>query len=87
MTPSERLDRLAAGGDKARAIVAELSERYDRFLDLVQRDDSELLREFADEDARKTALSDAAAYGDTIYELLVEVVEATAPERMRYLVI
>ncbi len=87
MTPSERLDRLAAGGDRAGGIVAELTERYDRFLDLVQRDESELLREFADEDARKEALSDAAAYGDKIYELLVEVVQATAPERMRYLVI
>jgi len=84
MTPAERFERLRAGNDEAGGIIDELDEVYGAFLESVQRDEKELLEEFADHDSRTAALARAARYGDLIFELLRALV---SEDRMRYLVI
>jgi len=84
MTPAERFEQLRDHCLAADRIVAELTSVYDDFLASVQRPEEELLREFADEAARKEALGRAARYGNLVFELLASVV---SHERMRYLMI
>jgi predicted nucleotidyltransferase len=84
MTPTERLERLRRHGEDASHIVDQLERAYGEFLSSVQRPDEDLLREFADDDARKAALRSAARYGDLIFQLLDAVIPR---DRMRYLVI
>jgi hypothetical protein len=84
-TPRERLRPLAARGGAAGELVPELEDRYERFLDAVQRPKADVLAEFDDPERRKAALVDASEFGDRIYDL----VKATAADeqRLRYLVI
>ncbi len=84
-TPRQRLRSLADHGGLAPDLVRELEERYDAFLQAVQRPEAEVLAEFEDSERRKAALVDAGEFGDRIYEL----VGATAADkqRLRYLLI
>jgi predicted nucleotidyltransferase len=84
MTPAERFQRLRGHSDAASEHVDELTHVYGEFLQSVQRDESELLAAFADDETRVEALRRAARYGDLIYDLLEEVADR---RRMRYLVI
>ena len=83
-TPRQRLRRLTAAGAAASKLIGDLEERYDMFLEAVQRPEVDVLAEFEDADRRKLALIDAGEFGDLIYELI----KATADDRrMRYLLI
>lgn len=83
ITPQERFAQLR-GRTAADDLIAELHERYEAFLQCVQRSEDELLAEFSDPASRRARLGEAAEYGDAIYQLLTRVV---ADERMRQLVI
>jgi predicted nucleotidyltransferase len=83
-TPRERIRRLAGSGGHSSKLVAALDERYDTFLEAVQRPEAEVLAEFEDGDRRTRALDEAREFGDLIYELI----KATADDRrLRYLLI
>ena len=83
-TPRERLRRLAPLGRVPADLVTALDERYEVFLEAVQRPEADVLAEFEAADRRTRALVDASEFGDLIYELI----KATAYEpRMRYLLI
>lgn len=84
MTPAERLARLSDRGPGANRIVVQLEAAYEEFLTYVQRSETLLLDEFADDVVRGDQLNRATQYGELIYELLVAVVPA---ERLRYLVV
>jgi hypothetical protein len=84
MTPQERFAALAGRDARADELLDELSAQYERFLANVQRDEDDLLAEFADRQQRRENLAEAAEYGSTIYRLL----EILVPEeRMRHLMI
>jgi hypothetical protein len=83
MTPTERLERLGARGERAKEIGAKLEDAYAEFLQDVQRPEDLLLEELSDE-VRRDKLARAATYGELIYELLVAVVP---DDRLRYLVV
>jgi hypothetical protein len=84
MTPRERFQRLRSRGDDGGRLVDELEGVYADFLASVQRDEAQLLADFADDATRKEAMARAAHYGNLVYKLLDKV---AAPGRMRYLVI
>jgi len=83
-TPQRRFEMLrgrSAGGD---GLIDSLREQYEHFLTCVQRTEQELLEEFADETQRRDRLSEAARYGDDVFELLMLLVPR---ERLRHVVI
>ncbi len=88
--PTQRLfapmtaTRLSDRGVGAKEIVKQLEAAYEGFLTYVQRPETLLLDEFADDVVRGDQLSRATRYGELIYELLVAVVPA---ERLRYIVV
>jgi len=84
-TPQERLHALAAQGGPAADVVSELEERYEAFLDAVQRPEAEILAEFEDPERRKAALADAGEFGNRLYDLVTET--AVDQQRLRYLLI
>lgn len=84
LTPQERLSALSNHSDESRELVAELQERYGRFLKRVQGDPERVLVYFAADKNRRLALDEAAAYGATFFKLLEAI---TPPERFRFLVI
>jgi len=63
--------------------VQDLSQRYETFLEVVQRPEQEAIEQFSDAEYRKRALEEAKAYGDQIFQLVRLVV---LPDRFRFFV-
>lgn len=83
-TPRERLRVLTDHGDSAVRLVHELDERYEAFLEAVQRPQEDVLAEFEDPERRNVALVDAGEFGDRVYELIKGTADA---QRLRYLLL
>jgi hypothetical protein len=83
MTPLERFELLRRH-DGADELIDELGNEYERFLEVTQRPNDELLERFTKPSERKDALVRAEAYGDLIYRLLMQVVPR---DRVRSLVV
>jgi hypothetical protein len=83
-TPRERLRVLTDRGDSAMRLVHELDERYEAFLEAVQRPQEDVLAEFEDPERRKAALIDAGEFCDRVYELIKGTADA---QRLRYLLL
>ncbi len=75
MSPTERLEWLGKKERFAgcRDTVAELLERYSRFLENTGGAESELISKFMDRDASRAFSIDVGAFGDLIWRLLREV--------------
>jgi len=72
LTPTERLEWLNAQPEAALAvpIVAELINKYEKFLLTTSADDSDLMRSFADKNSVAAYMGEAAEFGDKMYEAL-----------------
>lgn len=79
-TPTERLATLSDLRPESTSLVNDLTERYEHFLEVVQRPEHEAVELFRDSTYRKRALEDAKSFGDRIFELVQLVVP---PERLR----
>jgi hypothetical protein len=84
LTPHQRFERLRGRSNEIDSLLAILAERYEEFLQRVQRDKDELTEELQPAEARSGLLQDADAYGTAIFELARRI---ASEERLRHLVV
>ena len=75
LTPTERLEWLLQQPDLAASHenVARLLKQYERFLRTTNRDESELISEFMNKETSRSYMSEAAEFGQTVFEVLTSI--------------
>lgn len=75
LTPTERLEWLSQQPDLAASHenVARLLKQYERFLRTTNRDESELISEFMNKETSRSYMSEAAEFGQTVFEVLTSI--------------
>ena len=75
LTPTERLEWLMSetGLSNAHRSIAELLKQYERFLERTSLDEPGLVSQFLNKQLAREYLDEAAVFGDTVFEVLVEV--------------
>jgi predicted nucleotidyltransferase len=85
MTPLERVARIGFERESVRPLTRSLLERYDAFLETCAAGKTELLSRFSMNEFHEAQRTEAQAFGDNVFELLVKLAEDTP--LLRYMLV